>query len=95
MPNKPHAVRSYDEDDTNCCNKLRFRSRKIAASSAKRMSKELGEPIQPYHCDVHHCWHVGHEPGWKRSQREETKTVTTSVAMKKMFGGSGQRQTAE
>lgn len=77
-------------DGTPCGEKLRYRSRKLAAEVAKRQAKRTGEPIVVYHCDTHHCWHIGHEPGWKKTQVDNNKQVTTAVALKKLLGASGQ-----
>ena len=29
-------------------------------------STEMAEPLEVYHCDYHHCYHIGHPVGWRR-----------------------------
>lgn len=51
-----------------CATKQRYRSRKFASARASAERRRSGEPIEAYHCHVHHCWHVGHPPGWRARQ---------------------------
>lgn len=50
---------------TDCARKSRIKSRKRALGAAANVRKLTGDPgIEAYKCDVHHCWHLGHPPGW-------------------------------
>lgn len=46
------------------CGKQGYTSRKLAATKAKRSSKETGERIEAYRCERCHVWHIGHPPGY-------------------------------
>lgn len=54
----------------HCETKMRYGNRKDAARARTRMRKRIfdrtgtHQPLEIYHCDIHHCHHIGHTPGW-------------------------------
>ena len=56
------------------CGKNGYTSRKLAASVAKRSSKETGDHIEAYRCkNGCHCWHIGHPPGYSLQRLRELR----------------------
>jgi hypothetical protein len=54
----------------HCETKMRYSNRKDAARARTRLRKRIFDrtgvmqPLDLYHCLIHHCFHLGHSPGW-------------------------------
>jgi hypothetical protein len=61
-----------DTSVPQCERKRQYKHRKEAAQALTRLKKgiirstEMAEPLEVYHCDYHHCFHIGHPVGWRR-----------------------------
>lgn len=67
-----------------CENKAKYDNRKKAAQAASRLrlviinrTGGISEPIEPYHCDPHHAWHVGHKKGWRHEVGSPRPVIRT------------------
>lgn len=57
---KPEQARKRPLIGDGCTNKCRYPNRKTAAAYATKTAVHFGEQFEAYHCNYHHCWHVGH-----------------------------------
>lgn len=75
----------YERMDTvtsrSCPGKASISKKKVAAARAKRLSRELGEPIEFYHCYRPGCgYHVGHPAGWRRENGMAPSSISRIYA---------------
>lgn len=71
------------EHRSGCDTKAQY-TRKRALAIVDEMAAKTGDDgLTAYHCERHHCWHIGHEPGTGAGPPEREHRLPDADALRR------------